>query len=121
MKRDWDCIRAILLGLEGLGDESARLGSNAVAGFDGQTSAYHISLMIDAGLIEGTCITPAGSDDTKFCYAFRMTWAGHELLDAIRSNSIWHSVKSAAREKGLSLTFDIVKALAAHVVTLALK
>jgi hypothetical protein len=38
------------------------------------------------------------------------------LLDSIRQNSIWDKIKAKAREKGLDLTFDAVKALAAWAI-----
>jgi len=41
-----------------------------------------------------------------------MTWDGHELFDKIRSETLWNKVKSAAREKALPLSFDVVKLLA---------
>lgn len=119
MKRDFDCIRAVLLGLEALGDENARLWSKDVEGFDAETATYNIALLIDAGLIEGTCSKPL--QGPRVCVAIRMTWAGHEFLDAIRAQPIWNQIKAVAREKGLSLTFDVVKAIAGQVVAAMLR
>lgn len=121
MKRDWEVIRSILLGLEGLGDENARLASDQIAGIDNQTGAYHIALLIDAGLINGTCTNPSDRDTERFCYANSLTWQGHELLDSIRPQAVWQRIRAIAREKGLSLTFDVVKLVAGQVIGAMLK
>jgi Hypothetical protein (DUF2513) len=112
MKLDWDCARALLIALEGLGDNTSVLRSHELQGFDAQKAAYHMQLLIEAGLIHGQCST--GQDDGMECHATRMSWAGHQLLDSIRSTTIWNKVKQAARERGLSLTLDAIKALAKH-------
>ena len=45
-------------------------------------------------------------------YAEALTWRGHELLDNIRSETVWKRIKSTAAEKGLDLTVDVVKTIA---------
>ena len=47
----------------------------------------------------------------------RMMWSGHELLDAIRSDTVWNKTKQAIASKGLSMTFDVVKSVAASIDT----
>jgi len=67
----------------------------------------------EAGLID------ASSDKTTsglHCFAFGLTWNGHEFLDRVRDQTIWNKVKAAAREKGLTLSFDVIKALATKVI-----
>ena len=51
-----------------------------------------------------------------YCVGQRLTWDGHELLDSIRQTGMWDKIKAKAREKGLDLTFDAVKALGAWTV-----
>ena len=41
----------------------------------------------------------------------RLTWAGHDYLDAVRDPKIWHKTKEATDKVG-SWTFEIVKELA---------
>jgi len=48
-----------------------------------------------------------------YCIGQRLTWHGHELLDTIRHNGVWNKVKAKAGEKGLDLTFEVVKSLRA--------
>jgi hypothetical protein len=115
MKRDWDCIRAILAELETKRDTTSLVHANEVKGFDEENVSYHMHLMIQAGLIEGTC---SGEINVPLhCWAVAMTWDGHELRDRIRSEAIWNKIKAAAREKGVSLSFDLVKVLATKYVT----
>ena len=40
-----------------------------------------------------------------------LTWQGHDLLDTLRSKPVWEKIKTTAREKGIELTFEAVKAL----------
>jgi hypothetical protein len=110
MKRDWDCIRAILIALDEKGDTASALRANEVEGFDFDLVSYNMSLLIDAQLIKGTCIQP--TDRTVQCIAFGMRWEGHELLDKMRSATLWNKIKSAARERAIPLSFDAVKILA---------
>jgi hypothetical protein len=105
MKRDWDCIRAILVALEDKADATDWMPPSAVPSFDALTVAYHMNLMIEAGLIEGTC------RNAEMCLAKSMKWEGHELLDKIRSETVWNQVKKMAREKGVALSFEAVKIL----------
>jgi hypothetical protein len=109
MKRDWDCCRAILLALEELGDRSSRLMASQVPNYAEEVAAYHMQILAEAGLIEAVCRPGLPH------MASRMTWEGHELLDKLRSASVWNKVKTEARDRGLSLTLDIVKALATKV------
>jgi hypothetical protein len=114
MKRDWDCIRAILLALEDKGDTVGDIRAAQVEGYDAETVSYNMRLLIQADLIEGNC-----SQLTRGplqCFASAMTWEGHELLDKIRSDTLWNKVKSTARERAIPLSFDVVKLLAIEAI-----
>lgn len=107
MKRDWDLVRKILLACEELGDTSSALEANGIEGSDAETVSYHMSLLIEAGLIKGHC--SQGMNDPMRCFATSLTWEGHEFLDKVRSNNVWNKVKAVAREKGISLSLDVIK------------
>jgi hypothetical protein len=79
MKRDWECIRAILVALEEKDGALTHLQPNEVPGFEDEIASYHIKMMIEAGLIEGDC----KRGRVLHCVAICMTWQGHELLDKI--------------------------------------
>jgi uncharacterized protein DUF2513 len=114
MKRDWDCIRAILAGLEALENTHSSLRAEAVPSFDAEMVSYNMHLMIQARLIDGVCSEAlSGPLD---CSAMAMTWEGHELFDKIRSDTIWNQIKKMAREKGIGLSFEAVKILGTAVL-----
>ena len=75
MKRDWDCIRAILLALEDKGDTASPLGPNEVKGFDQSLVSYYIRRLMEAGLVKGTCAGGSG-----FCIATEITWQATSTL-----------------------------------------
>lgn len=113
MQRNWELIRKILLKLEEQPEASGCLDSDSIKGFPPATVAYHYSLLHQAGLIR--------AQDTSTCqgfdmYAQSLTWAGHEFLDSIRNDSTWNRIKGHIADKGLSLTFDTIKAAAALLV-----
>ena len=119
MKRDWDLVRKILLAVEKLGDTRSHVDNEDVAGADPETVSYHINLLIEAGLIKGFC--NQGLDGPLQCAASSLTWDGHEFLDKVRSPGVWNKVKTVAREKGISLSFDVIKVVATSAVALVLK
>lgn len=119
MKRDWDLVRKILLAVEALGDTQSYVEHDAIQGTDPETLSYHIYILIEAGLLKGVC--NQGLDGPLRCAASSMTWAGHEFLDQVRSSGMWNKVKTIAREKALTLSFDVIKATATYAITQTLK
>jgi hypothetical protein len=102
MKRDMDLIKTLLLSLE----ENDTLGE--IEGYSNQQVRYHAALLQDAGLI-----THEGYYNTDLSAAMllgtRMTWSGHEFLDAARNKSFWERAKRITLEKTGSLTFEVLK------------
>jgi hypothetical protein len=103
MKRDMNLIRLLLLRME---DEQEIDLSN----YSEEQKIYHSALLVEAGLIDGVIATdqqgyPSG------VVSIRLTWKGHDFLDAARSDSVWKKVTDSMRSKGLSLTFDLLKEL----------
>lgn len=68
-----------------------------------KTELEHLRLLNDAGMVE------AALDGSGFAIT-RVTWAGHDFLDAIRSEGAMHSVREAAKKFG-GLTLDVVKTI----------
>lgn len=120
MKRNWDTIRELLIKIEEctLPTENVRLDQ-----FPKERAAeisYHVRLLIDAGLINGRISETLGSEVKDF-FASSLTWHGHELLDTIRSNQVWEKTKSTFLEKGIEMTFDLVKSGATQIAAAILK
>lgn len=113
MKRDWDLIRKILLKLEEKADTKSLLQDTEIKGFDPETVSYHFKLLHSAGLIEGVDF----SSMTELSYvALSLTWAGHEFLDKIRSDTIWNNIKTLVKTKSLDLSLDVIKKAASVVI-----
>ena len=112
MKRDMDLIRKMLLIIE----------ANCVPGIlspiplDGYTEDqidYHFDLLQEIGFIEGTYYIGGKSKD--YLGNFRMTWAGHDFLDAVRNDSVWARVKGKLAQVGGDAPLDVIKAVAVKV------
>jgi hypothetical protein len=119
MKRDWDLVREILLKLEGCESARGNLRPEDVSGRDQEIVSYHMQILMEAALIVGECSRTIGAP--LYCTANRLTWAGHEFLDQVRSHTAWNRIKGLARERGLDITLDVIKAAAKMIVDAVLK
>lgn len=113
MKRDMDLIRSLLLKLEGLPlSPSAVVHISpddeeiAIEGYSSDQIEYHLNLLREQNLIE--CPGSQPMIGTTFC---RLTWEGHDFLDAVRDPEIWRKTKKGTEATG-SFTFDLVRDLA---------
>ena len=127
MKRDWDLLQKQLAEIEEEKDVFSDLPNQpkwitqTENEFLEEQKAYmtnearilgHLEMLIDNGYIEGITIL-RGIDGHFSCSVSnpRLTMAGHDLLDTLRSTPIWESIKSTAKSKGIELSFDAIKAL----------
>lgn len=127
MKRDWDLIRQQLTDIEEENELFSDIPAEPVCK-DQEWGTYekhlkefraiegrifgHFELLINAGYIDG--LTVFRSAEGLFSYGLhspRLTMAGHDLLDTMRSATIWEKIKATAKTKGIELTFDAIKAL----------
>lgn len=104
MIRNMNLIRLLLLRSEG--DEEAE---KACESFTVEERAYHVQLLLDAGLVEGMAIRGASGEFTGAAIS-RLTWTGHDFLDASRDDKTWNKFLGIMKDKGLSLTFDLTLA-----------
>lgn len=120
MKRNWDTIRELFTKLE---DCTLPTDLLQLSNFPSERAAeisYHMELLIEAGLVNGEVARTLGGEPYNFI-ANRLTWHGHEFLDAIRSDTIWQKTKKVFVSKGVSMTFDLVKSVASELATSVLK
>src|SRR3989344_5432467 len=120
MKRNWDTIREILIKFEELDPETGALQLNDFPADRAYEFSYHVELLLEAGLIYGQMSKTMGRHAQNFL-AQRLTWQGHEFLDAIRSDTVWNKTKTSFVKGGLSMTFDLVKEVAKDVAVAYLK
>src|SRR5258708_1781099 len=102
MKRDMNLIRLLLLDVEG--EES----KPDLSAFGESQQVYHSALLIEAGLVHGDIILDGEGQPTG-TVAIRLTWAGHEFLDAARNETIWHKAGEKIKKSGVDVTISVLK------------
>lgn len=132
MKRDWDLLREQLLAIEEDKDfRTAILGAvpDKPEWTDNKTEAEyvaalteyrkaetrimgHLEMLVDNGYVDGVMIRRGSGGFSYGLTSPRLTMAGHDLLDTMRSEPLWEKIKSMAKTKGIELTFDTIKSLA---------
>lgn len=111
MKRDMDIIRALMLSVE-TNDKSL------VTPYSAEQLAYHVELLRDAEMVEAAVSyrSELGTKIPHFYQISRLTWKGHEHLDAMRDESVWNKAKETILKKGGSWTFDLLKEALAQII-----
>ena len=120
MKRDLDLVRMILLEAEEA-DGMLDLSRFVDASHSLDLLGFHVEMMADAGLVDAEVGHVMGGRFSSVTVN-RLTWAGEDYLDAIRSDTVWQRVKAAMRETvgdtalsvvkeaGLALSLSLIKA-----------
>jgi hypothetical protein len=103
MKRNMDIIRGLLLALERDDDNPPELSK-----YPPKELAYHSALLIEAGLAEGA-IANGGFNEIMRADLDRLTWAGHDFIEAARDDTLWKKAKEKVMKPGAAFTFEIVK------------
>jgi hypothetical protein len=117
MRRDLSLIREILIAVE-TSDQSWGMDVPVIADHQREHIVHHVGLLLDAGYI--TAIDASTLDGRDFMQ-IHLTWAGHEFLDALRSESAWAKVKDAVKRAGGSLSFELIKEVGLSAAKEALK
>ena len=111
-----ELVRAILFAVEKL--PAGKGTQTLTVDYDGLTNATfaeHLDLLIDVGYIDGE-ITILHDDDVAF-YIEKLTWDGHDFLDAARNDAVWKKAMTKVKEAGGSITMDLMKALLTKILT----
>ena len=113
MKRDLDLGRKILLKLEEL---PYNLGGHhfELEGYSPDQINYHLTLLEEAGLIEAINVS---SHDGIGWLPQRLTWSGHDFLEASKDESRWEKAKRIVVEKGGGIAFDVLKKVLITLMT----
>lgn len=110
MKRDWKRLQAVLEDVEADRLE-ARLDA-LDAGEEEDLYFGHLLLALDAGCVKGVSVSRTGAQWRYSSGDVRLTMAGHDLLDAVRSKTVWAAVKTAAVELKVPISMELIKAVA---------
>lgn len=108
MRRDWDLIRTILVEAEKKSPGQMMLHTE-IAGYDPLVVAGHIGMLSDAGYLKAKLVR--GNGIVLSAVVLEITMPGYDLLDTMRTVSVWEKIKLIAKDKGLELTFEVVKKL----------
>lgn len=111
MKRDWDVIREVLIEVEGLSAEerdSFSYGVGSEYADEDVAKSEHALLLWKANFIRAIDASTFGG---RAILSPELTWQGHDLLETMRSKAVWERIKTIAKDKGIELTFEAVKAL----------
>lgn len=97
MKRDMDLIRGILLEIEEKAGISGVQSMHLTNG-ESELVSCHIEMLIDAQLV--TSGNPMATRGGMYWANLKLTWAGHEFLDACRSPKLWDQATEAVAKVG---------------------
>jgi hypothetical protein len=109
MKRDLELIRKMLLAIE---DAEGGFGPRDLS-FDGYTESqvgYHAYLLINGGFATGSDMTHTGCTGPE-AHVSSLTWSGHEFATAARDDSRWNKAIGIVKEKGGSVTLEVLTQL----------
>ena len=97
MKRDIDLIKLLLSNMEQETEET----TTKIDKYQDEEEKYNLYLLVNGGFVDGKVIANEdGSIGTVIVK--KMTWNGHELLDALNNESALEKMKDAIKD-GLSL------------------
>ena len=103
MKRDMELIRGLLFEFEG--ETKPDLSK-----WTEEQKLYHAALLIEAGLLRGEVIHDSqGKIATAIIY--RLTWEGHEFLDAARDETVWKKVRDKLETVGTNVALPLLVSL----------
>jgi len=119
MKRDMDIIRKILLKIEGYECDEP-LQALEIEGYLEDEIRYNVYLLENAELIQGKCFFNIASVKPSGYAIFRMTWTGHDFLEACRDEGRWTKAKEIFGKLD-GVTFDVVKQVLVELTMTAAK
>ena len=115
MKRDWQTIRVILEQVES-GKlkqyyESRKFDDDPDVRSE-ENFLGHIEILIDAGILKHCSVKrdTYGRFANFYPNGVFISMHGHDLLDAMRDESLWERLITKARQSGLSLSWEVIKA-----------
>ena len=69
--------------------------------------AFTVNKLFEAGFT--THEVEYASNKPKRVMPGNLTWEGNEYLNSIKNKSTWNNIKKLISEKGLSISFDVIK------------
>lgn len=104
MKRDFELLRKLLLDIEG--------DVVDISSYSKEQILYHKALLLEAELADGLKPHYSSREYSEIpdrVIIRRLTWEGHNFIDAIRDEGRWQKAKEWIREAGKILTLETLK------------
>lgn len=100
-----ELVRKVLLGIQ---DGNP---NGPVDGYSEEAIKYHRALVIEASLAQGQVLNDntINSEIPAVVFLKKLTWEGHDFIDAIESDANWAKVKDYLKETGKQLTLETIK------------
>jgi hypothetical protein len=112
-----ELIRKILFAVE-QHQHGRAPGELRIDGYSAEQIGYHCYLLGDAGLADVSNIETM-HDAGPMARVTRLTWAGHEFLDAAKDDTTWERAKQRLASAGKSLHTVTLGVLQAVLVDIA--
>ena len=113
-----EIVRQLLFSLERSWEEVYGVGNLDIDGNNRVLLRYNFELLKDAGYVVGQRLVDredekewANAEDYEKKRFYRLTWQGHDFLDAVRDPTIWEKTKKGAEDAG-GFTVDLLRDLA---------
>ena len=116
MIRNMDLARKILFELEKAPFKTG-WAEIQLDGYSQDEIVYHVMLLAEAGLIRAIDVSHGSNNIWR---PVRLTWEGHEFLDAARDDTRWNKAKGVMDQVG-GFVFDIGKQLLIQYIKAELK
>jgi hypothetical protein len=105
MKRNFTLIRDILSDAQ-KAEPLSHLRGFSSEGVSEAEIAEHVEILIEAGLLKGEVKRSPGG--RTLVLVSRLTWAGHDFLDAMGDESIWARAKESILKPAGGVAFDVL-------------
>lgn len=106
MKRDMELVRLILIELEQQSSYQSSSNLNFIDHSEEEVN-YHVMLLHEAGLIIAEDVSSFGD---LYWIPQRLTWQGHEFLEASRNDDMWNKTKDIMAKSG-GFVFEVAKSI----------
>jgi hypothetical protein len=111
MERNMDLARQIMMELEKEPYRGTPVSIN-IKDTSNEDMVYHVMLLGEAGLIEAFEL---GFGEVNWM-PIRLTWAGHEFLEAARDDKRWKKATKMMQTKGGGVVFEVLRDLLVSMV-----
>ena len=111
MQRNMHLLRELLLEVESWTDGRPHyIQQVALEGYGHEDMAYHCRLLVEGGYLIGS-VTPV-FHKPPYVLIHRLSWEGHDLLDAVRDHTVFERTMAVVKSKFPSASLSVVKAVA---------